>query len=115
MISRVAESCFWLHRYLERAGSMAGMIEVNLSTVIDMPVSAKDSWRALLIASGEEPAFVERHDDGSTADGELVQDYLLWDRDNPMSLVQLLTMARENARTVRETISLEMWLAINGM
>lgn len=114
MISRVAENCFWLHRYLERAGSTAGMIEVNLATLLDRQISVKESWRALLVASGEEPAFVERLSAAAIADGDEVQDYLVWDRENPASIVQMLTMARENARTVRETISLEMWLAING-
>ncbi len=115
MISRVAENCFWLHRYLERAGSTAGMIEVNLSSVLDLQVSAKDSWRALLIAAGEEPGFLERHDAAAATDGQIVQDYLVWDPDNFASVVQMVTLARENARTVRETISLEMWLAINGL
>ncbi len=115
MISRVAENCFWLQRYMERAACTAGMIEVNLSTVLDMQVSPKESWRALLVASGEEPSFVERHGAEVVADGELVQDYLIWDRQNSASLVQMITMARENARSVRETISLEMWLAVNGL
>ncbi len=115
MISRVAENCFWLHRCLERVDSLVAMINVNLSEVLDQHTSVADSWRAVLVACGEAPQFAERCGAEAVADGEAVQDYLVWDIDNVASVLSMVTSARENARTVRETISLEMWLAVNGL
>ncbi len=115
MISRVAESCFWLNRYMERVETLARILDVNLAFVLDVNLPAADRWRPLLIVTGVEPQFNRRFGADAGNDGEAVQQYLTWDDDNPCSVYTSLHLARENARTIRETISLEMWEAINQL
>jgi uncharacterized alpha-E superfamily protein len=114
MISRVAESCFWLMRYLERCDATARLLLIQSGMVLDTVVPAHRSWRPLLIVSGEEPSYLERFGGDAVGDGEQVQKYLTWDDANPASIRSSLAAARENARTVRETISLEMWNSLNS-
>lgn len=115
MISRVAESCFWLHRYMERADNTARMAEVNLSFVLDAELDPDEAWRPALVVTGEEPRFVEMHGSSSVEDGESVLNHLVWDERNPVSILSSVRWARENARTIRETISREMWESINEL
>jgi len=113
VIARVAESCFWLHRYVERLDNISRMLAVNESFLLDVRTSALERWRPLLIVAGVERAFVDRHGEGAVEDGEIVQDYLFWSEDNPASAFNSLRNARENARTIRETLSLEAWTVLN--
>ena len=106
MISRVAEHCFWLARYLERAENAARILEVNHTMLLDFHVPVEQQWRPLLIISGV-------HDYPKEPTAETVQEYMTWDRDNPFSIVSSLTWARENARIIREVISAEMWERMN--
>ncbi|MDX1567069.1 MAG: alpha-E domain-containing protein [Longimicrobiales bacterium] len=115
MISRVAQSCFWLHRYLERVDSTARALRVNGFFLLDARLPEAQQWRPLLIVSGEEPSFLELEGEEKADDGEAVQSYLVWDERNPASIYNSLRAARENARTTREAISLEMWEAVNTL
>jgi uncharacterized alpha-E superfamily protein len=115
MISRVAENCFWLSRYMERVETLARLLDVNLAFVLDVVLSEDRQWAPLVLVSGEEEAFAARHGAKALLDGEKVQHFLTWEQANPCSLYQFLHFGREAARTVRETISLEMWEAVNGM
>jgi uncharacterized alpha-E superfamily protein len=106
MISRVAEHCFWLSRYLERAENTARILDVNQTLLLDFYVPLEQQWRPLLIISGI-------HDYKGEMDAETVQAFMTWDTDNPCSVVRSLSAARENARIIREVISAEMWERIN--
>lgn len=112
MISRVAESCFWLYRYIERMDSTARMVDVNFTFTLDSQLEGREAWLPLLLVTGEAPRFTEQHPDG-IEDGELVQRYLTWDRENPVSILSSAYWARESARTIRESISREMWECLN--
>jgi len=114
VISRVAETCFWLMRYVERCDATARLLRVHSGMVLDTLLPPGRAWRPLLIVEGEAPTFDERFGGQASADGEAVQRYLTWDGDCVVSILSSLRMARENARTVRETISLEMWNALNA-
>ncbi|MGD8607452.1 MAG: alpha-E domain-containing protein [Myxococcales bacterium] len=113
MISRVAGNCFWLNRYVERAGSMARLLRVNRAFVpgVDLPHLLR--WHPLIVVAGEEESYQQRF--GEDEDGETVQEYLTWDRRNASSIVESVRWARENARTARETVSSEMWETINAL
>ena len=106
MISRVAEHCFWLARYLERAENTARVLEVNHTLLLDFHVPVSQQRRPLLIISG-----VHDYEEEATAEG--VQEFMTWDRDNPFSIASSLAWARENARIIREVISGEMWERMN--
>lgn len=114
MISRVAENCFWLHRYMERVENTARMLRVNVSYLLDAPAPLSARWRPILIVAGEEARFREYIGSDSLDDGRTAQEYLVWDARCPVSVVNSLQQARENAHTIRETISLEAWTAVNA-
>jgi len=115
MISRVAESCFWLNRYVERVEVLARMLDVNLAFQLDVSLPDAKRWLPLIVVTGQEKHFLEKHGERSSDDAEIVQKYLTWNTDNPSSLYSSLRFARENARTIRETISLEMWETLNDL
>src|SRR5207245_2354049 len=93
MISRVAENCFWMSRYLERVENTARILEVNQTLLLDFDVPIDQQWKPLLIISGI-------HDMPGEADAEAVQNYLTWETDNPSSIAASLLAARENARVI---------------
>lgn len=113
MISRVADSCFWIARYIERMDTLARLLEVNNTFQLDVSLPASERWRPLVIVAGQEDDFLERVGEARIDDGEAVQEYLTWNPDHPSSIVASLRWARENARTVREVLSVEMWESIN--
>lgn len=115
MISRVAEQCFWLGRYIERAESTARLLFVTTNLAMDSELSALEVWTPVLIVNGEEDAFAERFGADGADDGERVEEYMTWDAQNMVSIRQSVTFARENARSIREVISLECWQALNEM
>ena len=114
MISRVAGTCFWMHRHLERAENMARLVRVNRSFVLDMDLPSLEQWYPLVLVAGEQKRFAELFPPDAANDGEVVQDYLTWDERNPASIVSSSRRARENGRTIREVISREMWETLNG-
>lgn len=113
MIARVAENCYWMSRYIERFQNTARLIEVNLGFIIDADLPFEHRWRPLVIVSGESERFDELLGKQASEDRDAVQEYLVWDERNPTSIVSSLTMARENARRIREVISDEMWNSLN--
>lgn len=115
MISRVADSCFWLNRYVERVEVLARMLQVNLAFQLDIQLPDAERWRPLVVVTGQERDFLERHGVDEAEDPEVAQEYMTWSAENPASLYSSLRAARENARTIRETISLEMWEALNDL
>jgi uncharacterized alpha-E superfamily protein len=115
MISRVAESCFWVNRYVERVESLARLLDVNAAFILDVELAAAERWRPLVIVTGEQASFNRTIGAESGEDGEIVQEYLTWNGENPSSIVSSLRGARENVRTTRETVSLEVWETLNDL
>ena len=106
MISRVAEHCFWMSRYLERAENIARTLDVNQTLLLDFDVPTEHQWKPLLIISGI-------HDFADSSNAEAVQNHLTWEPENPCSIFASLGYARENARIIREVISADMWERLN--
>ena len=115
MISRVADHCFWLGRYLDRAESTARTLSVTRNLALDGDLTPRQVWHPVLIVSGEEPRFLEQHGDAALDDGERVQRDLVWELENPVSVLRSVSAARENARAIREVVSLEMWEVLNEL
>lgn len=115
MISRVADSCFWFGRYIERAESSARLLQATRSLVFDADIPVTHCWQPLVIVSGEEAPFVERHGREALGNGELVQEYMTWSRENLTSLSSSVRAARECARAIRDQLSLELWEEINEL
>jgi uncharacterized alpha-E superfamily protein len=111
MLSRAANSIYWMSRYLERADSVARLLRVNLHLSLDMRMTSQDAqWAPLVLASGDVAAFEQRYTD--YRESHVVQ-FLTFDLDNANSLLSCICRARENARTVREVIPSELWEAVN--
>jgi uncharacterized alpha-E superfamily protein len=115
VISRVADHLFWLGRYLERAESAARVGLVTRNLALDGELEPRQAWQPAVIVSGEEGAFRARHGDDGFADGEKVQTWLAWEETNLSSLHRTVLGARDNARSIREVLSLETWEAVNEL
>lgn len=108
MLSRIAESLFWIGRYVERSDGTARILDVHLQLLLEDPWIDEDTaCRSLLSVMGSEPdadAAVHRRD---------VIDLLAVDRRHPASIAYSIAAARENARRAREIVSTELWECLN--
>jgi uncharacterized alpha-E superfamily protein len=112
LLSRVADSVYWMARYIERAENVARFIGVNLHLMLDLPASEVNQWQAIVDTTGDGAVFAERY---GKATQEKVVDFLTSDARNLNSVFSCVRAARENARSVRETISSEMWEQVNAL
>ena len=110
MLSRVADSIYWLNRYVERAENIARFVDVNLNLLLDSPPGVEQQWRPIVLTTGDLSLFKERYGE-PTADN--VIQFLTFDTEYHNSILSCLRSARENARSVREIISSEMWEQVN--
>ena len=114
MLSRVADSLYWMSRYIERAENIARLLDVNLQLQLDFEEldddRLKEHWEPIIRAAGEEKLFSRLYDQ---ADSHTVTDFLTFNRENPSSVISCMFAARENARMIRDQISSEMWQCIN--
>jgi len=114
MLSRTADSLFWLARYVERAENIARIVQVGyrMASLARSLGSTGNEWLSTVVASGCERDFFTKY---SEAKAQQVIDYLLRDPDNPSSIVNCVETARGNARAVRTALTTDMWDALNGM
>jgi len=116
MLSRVADSLFWMSRYIERAENIARMLDVNLDLLLDLGSveerEVRDRWQDVLSAMGDEERYASAYKEVNAFH---VLDFLTFSSLNPHSISSCIRSARENARTVREQISTEMWEQLNRL
>lgn len=112
MLSRVADAIYWMNRYVERAESVARFVDVNLHLSLDLPRGTSADWAPIIATTGDDEAFRSRH--GAPARDTAMR-FLTFDREYPSSILRCLEAARENARSVREVISSEMWERLNKL
>ena len=110
MLSRVAESIYWMARYVERVENTARIMDANYHMILDLPAGVGEQWEPLVVTSGDEELFKKLYDEFNR---ENVVLFLTFDLRNPNSILSCLQYARENARSVREWISSEMWQQVN--
>ncbi|RMF87698.1 MAG: alpha-E domain-containing protein [Nitrospinota bacterium] len=116
MLSRIAENLYWIGRYVERAENTARLLDVNYHALVEAPIVVgarglvTEQWAPLLSITGDEQAFRAHYE---RADNRTVPEWLAFHPGNPASIRSSLSRARENARTLRDRISLEMWEALN--
>ncbi len=112
MLSRVASHLYWMSRYLERAENMARILDVGQSLALLQ--SAADAQRDAaiepLVITDTLAAFEAA---GGQPSVEKVARFLAWDPAHPSSIANCLEASRESARTVRGSITSEMWETIN--
>jgi len=111
MLSRVAESVFWLNRYIERAENYSRFIDVNHQLALDISEDFSNQWMPLVYTTGDAELFSKKYEHPTSSN---VIQFMTFDEENPSSIYSCLRAARENARTIRENISTLMWESLNG-
>ncbi len=100
-----------MSRYIERAENVSRFIDVNVHMTLDLPLGAVEQWEPLIATTGDDELFAELY--GPKANRENTIRFLAFDVANPNSIVSCLRVARENARSVRQFITAEMWEQLN--
>ncbi len=111
MLSRVADSIYWLNRYVERAENIARFLDVNFNLILDSPTGMTQQWEPLILTTGDLALFKELY--GRDTAENVIQ-FLSFDATYASSILSCLHSARENARSIREIISSEMWEQVNS-
>lgn len=115
MLARLAENLFWGGRYLERAEDTTRLIDVTHHVLLEAPPSrAAASWTEVLQQLHLFEAYCDWHGSEIVVSGAVLH-FLVLEGGNPSSVVGSFTNARENARSVRELISAEVWEATNAL
>ncbi len=110
MLSRVADSIYWMSRYVERAENIARFIEVTYAAMLDLPPGVGGQWLPLVSTTGDGEWFEEHYGE---ANGQNVIQFLTWDQRYHSSILTSIQAARENARSIRDTIPSEVWEQLN--
>ncbi len=115
MLSRIANSLYWLSRYLERADNTARLIEINQAYLLEAEdvLSQVSQWEPLLMITGNRKAYEDSC--GTEISASRMIHFLARESANPNSIRSCLRLARENARAVRDRVSKEMWEAMNEL
>ena len=110
MLSRTADSLYWIGRYIERADFLARILEATLRLAsIPAREGNETVWSGALASAGANGGLGDR-----TPTEKTVREHLAFSNENPSSICCCLTRARTNARSVRTALTLELWEAING-
>src|ERR1051325_1643087 len=116
MLSRVANSLYWMSRYIERAENIARILDVNLQLLLDYRAlngaRMREHWLPIVQTTGDQDAFTARH---QSATADAVAEFMVFASDNPNSIVSSISQARENARMVRDQIAVETWIELNRL
>jgi uncharacterized alpha-E superfamily protein len=114
MLSRIADSLYWMSRYFERVDSTARLVEMNLLHLVEAEsvITEEAEWRPLLVICGHEAAFAEVAGANPMTSSRAIE-FITSERRNPGAIRHSLRLARENARVVRDRISREMWESVN--
>ena len=116
MLSRVANTMYWMTRHVERADNLARLIDVNQQLLLDFESLDSERlrvfWKPIILSTGDEELF---HSLYETAGGNEVIRFLTDDSTNPNSIASCIALARENARTVRDQLSDELWEELNAL
>lgn len=111
MLSRVADSIFWMCRYIERAENIARFIDVNLLLMLDSQMDMWQQWQPMVAITGDQEWFQEEY--GETSQRQVLE-FLTLDSEYLNSISSSLRMARENARSIRDVLPSEMWQQVNS-
>lgn len=111
MLVRVAERLYWMARYMERVENTARLLNVYSNLLFDMPKRTQVGWQSLIAITGTEETFAEKEKEPN----ELPVNRFLMGEQNGVSILSMLAMVRENARTTREIVPSEAFEQINEL
>jgi len=116
MLSRVANGLYWMSRYVERAENTARLVDVNLQLMLNLrnlnDSTLADHWMPIVQSTGDEELFAQLY---ARPTGQNVAEFFVFQGANPNSILSAIGSARENARTVRDQITVELWEALNRL
>ncbi len=116
MLSRVANTLYWMVRFVERSDNLARLIDVNQQLLLDYESLDSERlrafWQPIILSTGDEEAFSKLY---SESGSRQVIHFLTDDPRNPNSIISCIALARENARTVRDQLSDELWEELNSL
>ena len=110
MLSRVADAIYWASRYVERAENVARFIDVSLNLMLESSGHSDRDWASLVHTTGDQAVFEKKYGEATP---ESVTQFLTFDEEYSSSILSSVSRARENARSVRDIISREMWQELN--
>ena len=110
MLGRTASGLFWMMRYLERVENTARLVDAGFRMSLTRSRTPQSEWESVLTTAGTLNGYLSQYDDFQTA---RVVHYMIADRENPTSLTNSMTAARENARMTRTALTRDVWEAIN--
>lgn len=110
MLGKTAGGLFWMFRYLERAENTARLLEAGWHIALTRSGGSSNEWQSILTTAGMDKAYLAKHE---SFDANYVINFMLRDKDNPSSVMSVITSARNNARLVRTALSSEVWEATN--
>jgi uncharacterized alpha-E superfamily protein len=112
MLSRVAESMYWMNRYIERAENYARFMDVNFNLSLELPPNVPEQWKPLVVTTGDWKLYESLY---KKAEKNKAIYFLGFDQENPNSIYNCIVNARENARSIRPEITKEVWEQINSL
>lgn len=121
MLARVAESMYWMSRYIERSEHVARVVWVNFNVLMDMGDLAQTmqekQWQSVMriLRLHDSPDGIEILKNAGSNIGMRITEFMTFDTRSRNSSINCLTKARENARSIRESISVEMWETLNTL
>ena len=111
MLSRTAENLYWISRYMERAETMARLLDVGYRmSLFPNPKGYHNEWDSVLSAAGASQGYFSKYNE---INQDNVEDYLFFDEENPSSVYSCISKARNNALLVRTAFTPEAWVALN--
>lgn len=112
ILSRVAETIYWIARYIERTENTARIVMVNANLLMDLPKGIAQGWEPILAITGSKELFYEHYSDLNERN---VVKFLIADKYNPGSMLSSLDQARESLRTTRVIVPRGMWEVFNDL
>lgn len=112
MLSRVADTIYWMNRYIERAENYARFMDVNFNLSLERAPEALEQWRPLVVTTGDWELYEKLYE---KVEKRKVIYFLGFDEKNPNSIFNCITNARESARAIRPEITKEVWEQVNAL
>ncbi|QXP79332.1 MULTISPECIES: alpha-E domain-containing protein [Winogradskyella] len=112
MLGRVANTIYWMNRYLERAENYARFMDVNFNLSLELSPNEEQQWKPLVVITGDWPLYESLHE---KAEKNKVINFMAFESENPNSICNCIINARENARAIRPEITKEVWEQINAL
>ena len=110
MLGRNAGGLFWLFRFMERAENTARLIDAGFRLSLARPDDGQGDWESILKTTSSLQSYLELHDE---VESNAAVNFLLRDKNNPSSVMSVMSSARDNARMVRTALTQEVWEAVN--